>query len=160
VSKDIIFIFGEKMNLEIFYDESYYNKLSDLILIHECKPIYPFEEMGIDPENLILGYRDDTAIYNFLKKVNFIYYCDQIYIGHTIIDGSEYIIEVNDEVTISILGDNESNWVKLLILDDDDFNADESYLNFEKFCLEKYSVTPIEPDYKRFGKLDREYLDL
>lgn len=147
------------MNLDIFYDELYYKKLSDLILINECNPIYPFEEMGIDPENLILDDRDDTDIYNFLKAVNFIYYCDQIYIGHTIIDGSEYIIEVNDELTISILGDNESNWVRLLVLNDNDFNADEAYLDFEKFCLDNYSIKPINPDYEKFGEIDRKFLN-
>lgn len=147
------------MNLDIFYDELYYNKLSDLILIHECKPIYPFKEMGIDPDNLVIGDRNDTELYNFLKKVNFIYYCDQIYIGHTVIDGSEYIIKVNDELTISILGDNESNWVTLLILDDDDFDADEAYFEFGQFCLDKYKITPSKPDYKKFGELGRKFLN-
>lgn len=148
------------MNLEIFYNDLYYTKLSNLILINECKPVYPFEEMGIDPANLITNERDDTAIYNFLNKVNFIYYCDQVYIGHTIIDGNEYIIEVNDELSISILGNNESNWVKLLILNDNNFNAHDAYLDFEKFCFDVYKIKPVEPNYEKFGELDRKYLNL
>lgn len=148
------------MNLQIFQDKLYIDTLNNFGLNIELNPTFSFKSMGIDPENLILADRDDTFIYNFLKAVNFIYYCDQIYIGHTIIDGNEYIIEVNDELTISILGDNESNWVKLLILDDDDFNADDAYIEFEKFCLEQYNVTPIEPNYEKFGELDSKYLNL
>lgn len=75
------------MNLNIFYDESYYNKINELLFIYEVNPIFPFEDLGMAPNEIASGRYDATNVYNFLKTVNFIYYLDQRYIGHVQIDG-------------------------------------------------------------------------
>lgn len=139
------------MNLNIFYDEMYYNKLSELFTIYECNPIFPFKEMRIDPDNLVRGIHDATNIYNFLKDVHFIYHCDQKYIGHVKIDDVYYIIDIDDEATISILGDDEVNWTKDL-LDDD------QYLDFKNFCFTHYKINSTEPDYNKYLAIEMKHI--
>lgn len=139
------------MNLNIFYDDVFYNELSELFTIDERDPIFPFKEMRIDPDNLVRGIHDATAIYTFLKDVHFLYQCDQKYIGYVKIDGIDYIIDIDDEATISILGDDEVNWTKDLL-------DDEQYLYFKNFCLNHYQIKTTEPDYEKFSEIERKFL--
>lgn len=138
------------MNLQIFYDDYYFNELEKLISIEKVDPVYPFLEMNIDPDNLISDGYDLTALYNFLKTVHFFYYYDQSHYGYIQLNGKYYIIEVGDEVNILLLGDNEINWTKLL-LDDDDF------LQFKDFCVNRYNIVYKEPDYDVFLTIKNKY---
>lgn len=128
------------MRLEIFDDDSYFNKLDEFITIDRVSSIFPFKEMFIDPDNLISEYGDFTDIYNFLKEVHFLYYYSQRYIGYTLLDNKYYIVFVDDEINVRIVGDNEINWT-ITVLEDDD------YLQFKKFCIENYGITYKDPDY-------------
>jgi hypothetical protein len=128
------------MNLDIFYDFDYYKKIDDLIFIELRQPEFPFEDFDIDPNNLIEGIYDSTAVYNFLKEVNFIYYFDQRYIGIATIDGKDYIIQVDDEVNIYIIGNNEVNWTAVVLAPDD-------YLDFKYFCSKNYNTSYDDADY-------------
>lgn len=130
------------MNLDIFYDKKYYVKLSQLMLINEFNPVFPFEDFDIPPDNLINADDDFTAVYNFLNDVKFIYYCDQMWVGHTSIDGITYIIKIDDEVNISIIGDNEVNWTEVVLSPDD-------YLDFKSFCSKNYNTSYDDSDYDR-----------
>lgn len=85
------------MNLNIFHDTSYFNKLEELITIDKVDPLYPFKEMLIDSDNLITddGY-DLTGIYKFLKKIHIFYYYNQSHYGYVQINGRYYIVEIGD----------------------------------------------------------------
>lgn len=137
------------MNLQIFQDKLYIDTLNNFGLNIELNPTFSFKSMGIDPNNLINS--DVSNLYRFLNNLSFIYYFEQIYIAHTIINNLEYIIKIDDEMTISIIGNNEYNWLNL-ILDDVDC------LYFESFCLNNYVVTSAEPDYEKFGEIERKFL--
>jgi hypothetical protein len=143
------------MNLDIFYDEIFYTKLDDLFFIYERNPIYPFEEFHFDPNNLVGPLYDATDLYNFLNKVNFLYLLDQQYVGIVEIDGIEYIIDVDTECNISILGDNEINWTKCFF----GWREDEewTYLEFKNFFEQHYKTTFNEPDYEKFGTIERKH---
>lgn len=138
------------MNLDIFDDENYYNKINELLFIYESNPVFPFKQMRLDPDNLVSELYDATDLYNFLNNVHFFYLLDQMYIGHVDIDGITYIIKVDTELNISIIGDNEFNWIKLFIEDDD-------YSEFKKFFSKNYEIVGDDPDYKKFGVINRKH---
>ena len=140
------------MNVEIFFDDDYFNKLEEFMTIDKVEPLYPFKEMLIDPDNLIDNNGCDlTDLYNFLKKVYVFYYHDQSHFGYIQINGLYYIVEVGDEVNIVILGDNEINWTKLLLAYDD-------YLLFKDFCLKTYDIAYKEPDYDKYLEIKTKYM--
>lgn len=141
------------MNLQIFYDKNYYNKINELLFIYETNPIFPFEDLGMAPDKITGGLYDATNVYNFLKTVKFIYYLDQRYVGYVKIDGVDYIIDVDSEINITILGDNEFNWVKCCVYEDQD------YEDFKQFCFEQYKTTVSEPDYDKFAVIERNFLN-
>ena len=128
------------MRLEIFDDDSYFNKLDEFITIDRVPSIFPFKEMFIDPDNLINEHGDFTAIYNFLKEVHFLYYYSQRYIGYILLDDNYYIVFVDDELNVRLVGNSEINWTKT-VLDDD------GYINFRNFCVNKYNIIHHDPDY-------------
>lgn len=146
----LVYLGLNTMNLKIFYDTKYYDKVDDLLYIYECNPIFPFKDMRIDPDNLISDLYDATELYNFLNSVHFLYLLDQMYIGHVDIDGITYIIKVDTELNISVIGNNEFNWIKLFVDDDD-------YLEFKEFCSKNYKIIGDEPDYKKFGNIKRQH---
>ena len=139
------------MILDIFYDVDYDKRVDDLIFIESRQPEFPFEDFGIDPNNLIEGIYDSTAVYNFLKEVNFIYYFEQKYIGIANIDGKDYIIQVDDEVNIYIIGSNEVNWLKLFLTEAD-------YCSFAKYCSIKYNRPFPEPNYEYYLEVQNKFI--
>lgn len=145
-----IYLITNAMNLNIFNDKNYYDKVDDLLYIYESNPIFPFEDMGLNPDHLVSEIYDATDLYNFLKRVKFFYLLDQIYIGHVDIDNMIYIIKVDTELNISVIGDNEFNWIKLFVDDND-------YLEFKEFCVTQYSIIGTEPDYEKFGNINRKH---
>lgn len=140
------------MNLDIFFNDAYFNKLKDFISIEKVNPVFPFREMFIDPDNLVNDLGDATSIYNFLINVKFFYYYSQRYIGYTLFDNKYYVIFVDDEINILLAGDDEVNWTKLLLNDND-------YFMFKDFCLTNLELECQDPDYKVLGKISRQYLD-
>lgn len=144
------------MNLNVLYDSSYIEKLDSLFHIYEINPIFPFEDYGINPSQLVDedGY-DSTPIYKFLKEVKFVYYFDQKYIGYIKINSVVYIIDIDTELNISIIGDNLINWTRDLFYI---YQKDDQYEDFKSFCLEHYSIQDSEPDYDKFSLLQDQYL--
>jgi hypothetical protein len=141
------------MNLNIFFDDDYFNKLVDFMSFEKIDNDFPFLEMRIDPDNLINGDYDQTPLYTFLKSVHFFYYYAQSYYGYVQLDGKYYIIEVGDELDMLILGDNEINWTKLL------FDKESEYNIFKSFCLNKYKINYKEPDHVEFRKIREKYMN-
>lgn len=140
------------MNLDIFFNDAYFNKLKDFINIEKVDPVFPFREMFIDPENLVNDLGDATSIYNFLLNVKFFYYYSQRYIGYCLFDNKYYIVFVDDEINILLAGNDEVNWTKLLLNDAD-------YFMFKDFCLTNLKLKCQDPDYKALGKISRQYID-
>jgi len=140
------------MNLTIFDDSIYFEKLHSFLFLDKVGPTFPFEEMFIDPNNLITDTYDFTDIYNFLNSVHFCYYYEQQYIGYTLLEGKYYIICVDDEINISIIGNDEVNWTKLW-LDDDE------YIDFKDFCKSTYNISCIEPDYDHLLSIEEKNID-
>lgn len=140
------------MNLEIFFDELYFNKLSEFIFIDKVNPLFPFKEMLIDPDNLINEFGDATSTYEFLLNVHFFYYYSQRYIGYILIDNHYYIIFVDDEINIMLTGYDEVNWTRLVLNDDD-------YLEFKKFFSTHYKTPITDPDYDYLGAINRKFLN-
>lgn len=139
------------MNTAIFFEKKYFEELEKYISIDKVSSVYPFLEMRIDPNNLITDNCDLTDLYIFLKDVHFFYSHDQSHYGYVKINNDYYIIEVGDEVNIVILGDNEINWTKLLL-------EDEDYLQFKNFCLKNYDITYKEPNYDKFLDIKTKYM--
>jgi hypothetical protein len=139
------------MQLDIFFDNGYFNKLEEFISIEKITPIYPFLDMRIDPDNLVADGYNLTEIYHFLKNVCFFYFYNQSHYGYVKINDDYYIIEVGDEVNIVILGDNEINWTKLLL---DDYD----YLLFKDFCLKNYDIEYKESDYDKYLEIKTKYM--
>lgn len=149
--KDYVYSEGDKnMNLEIFFDDEYFNKLEEFISIQKVDPIFPYKDFYIDPNNL--KKNDAEEVYNFLTKVHFFYYYEQHYYGYAKLDNNYYIIEVDDEVTVAVLGDTETNWLKLL-LDDVD------YLEFKKFCVNKFGIDKKEPNYTKLQQVQDKHVN-
>lgn len=141
------------MKLDIFYDAVYFNKLEEFITIDKVDHLYPFKEMLIDPDNLINDEGHDlTELYNFLKKIHFFYYHDQSHFGYININGLYYIVEVGDECNILLLGDDEVNWTKL-VLDDDD------YFEFKHFVSTHYNISITDPDYDKLFEVSQKHID-
>lgn len=140
------------MKLEIFNDDDYFNKLDEFISIDKVDPVFPFKDMFIDPDNLINDLGDATSIYNFLVQVHFLYYYSQKYIGYVLLDDKYYIVFVDDEINIRLVGDDEINWTKLLF--DDDI-----YSQFKNFCVNKYNINYKEPDYQQLLDIQIKHID-
>lgn len=140
------------MRLEIFQDNLYIDRLNNFGLNIELNPKFSLENMELDSNSIISSNSTISNLYKFLSNLNFIYYFEQIYIAHTTINNRDYIIKIDDEMTISIIGNNEYNWL-YLILDDSD------YVDFETFCLATYLITPKELDYDEFNNLSEKYLN-
>lgn len=138
------------MNLKIFHDVSYFNKLEEFIFMEKVDPLFPFKEFRIDPKNL--KKNNAEPVYNFLTQVHFFYYYEQHYYGYAKLDNDYYIIQVDDEVTVTIIGNNESNWLKLL-LDDSD------YLTFKDFCVSVLGLDSKEPNYTQLQKIADKHID-
>lgn len=136
------------MNLSIFFDDDYFNKLDEFITLDKVDPIFPFKEFHIDPKNL--KKNNTTDVYNFLINVHFFYYYEQSYFGYTQLGDNYYIIEVDDELTVTVAGDTEINWLKL-VLDDD-------YLEFKQYCIERYGINNKNPNYKELQKIEDKYI--
>lgn len=148
--KDYVYSNGDKnMNLNIFFDNDYFNKLEEFISIQKVTPIFPYKDFYIDPNNL--KKNDAEEVYNFLTKVHFFYYYEQSYFGYTELDGIYYIIEVDDEMTVTVAGDTEINWLKLVL--------DDNYPEFKKFCVAKYGFDKKEPNYTELQKIEDKHID-
>lgn len=144
-------------NLNIFHDSVYIEKIDSLFHIYELNPVFPLEDYGINESNLVDddGY-DSTPIYNFLQQITFVYYFDQKYIGYVKINNVLYIIDVDTELNISIIGDNLINWTRDLF---NMYQKTEYYEDFKKFCLEHYNIQDSEPDYASFALIEEQYLN-
>jgi hypothetical protein len=136
------------MNLDIFFDNDYFSKLDEFISIEKVDRIFPYKEFRIDPKNL--KKNDAEEVYNFLTKVHFFYYYEQSYFGYTKLDDIYYIIEVDDEMTVTVAGDTEINWLKLVL--------DDNYPEFKKFCVNTYGVNKKEPNYTELQKIEDTYI--
>jgi hypothetical protein len=136
------------MNLDIFFDNDYFNKLDEFITIQKVDPIFPYEEFYISPKHhKKYGTKD---IYDFLVNVYFFYYYEQSYFGYTKLDDTYYIIEVDDEMTVTVAGDTEINWLKLVL--------DDNYPEFKKFCVDTYGFNKKEPNYTELQKIEDTYI--
>jgi hypothetical protein len=140
------------MNLEIFFDELYFNKLSEFITLDKVEPLFPFREMLIDPDNLINEFGDATSTYNLLLNIHFFYYYSQRYVGYILLDNRYYIVFVDDEINVMLAGDDEVNWTKL-VLDDDD------YFEFKNFVSTHYNISITEPDYDKLFEVSQKHID-
>lgn len=139
------------MNLTIFDDSVYFEKLHSFLFLDKVGPTFPFEEMFIDPNNLITETYDFTNLYNFLNSVHFCYYYEQKYIGYVLLDNRYYVIFVDDELNIMVAGDDEVNWTKLV------FDDDDEYLEFKNFCLIQYNIKSNDANYDKLREIKIKY---
>jgi hypothetical protein len=136
------------MNLDIFFDNDYFSKLDEFISIQKVDPVFPYEDFFIAPKHhKKYGTKD---IYDFLVNVHFFYYYEQSYFGYTKLDDIYYIIEVDDEMTVTVAGDTEINWLKLVL--------DDNYPEFKKFCVNTYGINKKEPNYTALQKIEDTYI--
>jgi hypothetical protein len=140
------------MNLDIFFDELYFKKLSEFITLDKVETLFPFKEMLIDPDNLINEFGDATSIYNLLLNIHFFYYYSQRYVGYILLDNRYYIVFVDDEINVMLAGDDEVDWTKL-VLDDDD------YFEFKHFVSTHYNISITEPDYDKLFEVSQKHID-
>lgn len=137
------------MNFTLFFDDVYFNKLDEFLTIKKVDPVFPYKEFYIDPKN---HKKYGTAdIYNFLVNVHFFYYYEQSYFGYAKLGNDYYIIEVDDELTVTVAGDTEVNWLKLLL--------DDKYVAFKNFCVSTFGIDGKEPNYQALQKIEDQYID-
>lgn len=147
------------MNIEIIRSNMYKKIVNDFVSPYSWKKVvdineFPFEDWNFHEEDM--PNEPSLNNFNLIKKITVIYEIDQHIYGFLNIEGIDYIVDVDNEFTIRVVGDTESNWLyDMFDLHD---NLDKFDL-FIKVCHEKLGIEIKEPDFDKFSKIDSDILE-
>lgn len=146
------------MNLNILRDKKYISILEDILCykVNFVNGEFPFHDYYINENDLNFQNLKFSNYINFLKSTYFFCEFDQHYYGLVNIQNNDYIISVNDECVIRIVGNDEINWIKSFLSHFDDY--ENRYDQFKNICIENYSIYYKEIDYEEIDRIENSYI--
>lgn len=102
---------------------------------------------------------DEPSINNFnlIKKLDVIYDIDKRIYGILNLNNIDYIVSVDNEFTIEVVGDTESNWLWVMFYSNDHVDKFEVFM---KACYEQLGIEIKEPDFENnFYKVEEKFLE-
>lgn len=147
------------MNINLIKSVEYKELVNKIVVPCSWKKVvpideYPYDEYKYYEKNLNNNVSLNT--FKIIKQMNMIYDIDQHVYGILNLNGIDYVIDVDNEFQLHVVGDTESNWLyDIFDLHD---NLDK-YELFMKECNENLGVALKKPDFKRFRQIKNEFLN-
>lgn len=106
---------------------------------------FPFEERGFYMKNM----KNKPSINNFnlIKKIKVMYDIDQYIYGILNLNNIDYVVSIDNEFTVSVVGDTESNWLCYM------FHSVEQIDKFKDFmqdCYDEFRIEIKDPDFENY----------
>lgn len=115
---------------------------------------FPFEDKSYYVEDLV--NQESVNNFNIIKTIDVLYEINSYVYGVLNLNDIAYIVHVDNEFTIKIVGDTESNWPYFLFCLDDDPDKFEVFM---KECESKLGIPIKNPDFDGlYAEIEEKFL--
>ncbi len=137
------------MKKELFENPDYRLELENVVGDIEYVSEFPFEDYFLTGK--YLSNKENKNAYNIIKDTKLLYFIEDNFYGVITLDGNDYMIKINDEIMINIIGDTESNWIELIV----DFDL---LTDFQSFCSQRFGIKEKLNDYDHLLEIENRFL--
>jgi len=147
------------MNIELMRSAEYQKIVDDIINPYPWRRFkninsFPFEDKSYYVEDL--ANQESVNNFNIIKTINVLYEINSYVYGVLNLNNIDYIVHVDNEFTIKIVGDTESNWPYFLFCLDDDPDKFEVFM---KECESKLGIPIKNPDFDGlYAEIEEKFL--
>lgn len=148
------------MNIDLIRSDEYKKIINDFVKPYSRKRLISISEFPFEKKKYYLEkMEDEPSINNFnlIKKLDVIYDIDKRIYGILNLNNIDYIVSVDNEFTIEVVGDTESNWLWVMFYSNDHVDKFEVFM---KACYEQLGIEIKEPDFENnFYKVEEKFLE-
>jgi len=147
------------MNIDLIKNDTFREIVSNIVEPCSWKKVvelksFPFDEWQYFENDM--PNEPSLNNFNLIKQMIALYEIDQYVYGVLTIEGIDYIVSVDNEFTIRVVGDTESNWLRTMFYLHDNLDKFELFM---QECNRKLGILIKEPDFEHFSHIDNDILE-
>jgi hypothetical protein len=146
------------MNINLIRSTPYIELVNKLIKPHSWKKIipitsYPFKENYYFKEDLIQS--SDLKTFDLVSNMHTIFDIDQYVYGVLTLNGKDFIVDVDNEFQLHVVGDTESNWLHNMLYLHDNLDTFEEFM---KECNKQFGIVIKQPNFDYYNEIEDKFL--
>jgi hypothetical protein len=148
------------MDIQLIRSAEYQKIVDDIINPYPWRRFkninsFPFEEKAYYVNDLV--NQESVNNFNIIKNIDVLFEINSYVYGILKLNNTDYIVHVDNEFTIKIVGDTESNWPYFLFCLDDDPDKFEVFM---KECETKLGIPIKNPDFDGlYAEIEENFLN-